>query len=86
MRTVYRRYGQRPEEPPDNLANTGKTRIIAPSPSRGGPGQPRATRSESVMSKGMDQKKQEKKKPAKSLKEKRAEKRDKKSEKGFAPT
>jgi hypothetical protein len=33
---------------------------------------------ESIMSKGMDQKKQEKKKPEKTLKEKRAEKKEKK--------
>jgi hypothetical protein len=34
---------------------------------------------EPVMSKGMDQKKQEKKKPEKTLKEKRAEKKEKKA-------
>ena len=37
------------------------------------------------MSKGMDQKKEQKKKPAKTGKEKKAEKRDKKTAKGFAP-
>ncbi len=36
------------------------------------------TTAEPVMSKGMDQKKQEKKKPEKTLKEKRAEKKEKK--------
>jgi len=40
---------------------------------------------ESDMSKGMDQKKQEKKKPAKTMKEKTPEKRDKKAGKAFAP-
>jgi hypothetical protein len=38
------------------------------------------------VSKGMDQKKQEKKKPAKTMKEKKAEKKDKKATKAFAPT
>ena len=37
------------------------------------------------MSKGMDQKKEQKKKPAKTMKEKKAEKREKKATKGFAP-
>ncbi len=37
------------------------------------------------VSKGMDQKKQEKKKPAKTMKEKKAEKKDKKATKAFAP-
>ena len=41
---------------------------------------------ETVMSKGLDKKKEQKKKPAKTLKEKRAEKSDKKANKGFAPT
>ena len=36
-----------------------------------------------LMSKGMNQKKQEKKKPAKTMQEKRAEKRAKKEERGF---
>ena len=38
-----------------------------------------------ALSKGMDQKKEQKKKPAKTGKEKKAEKRDKKTAKGFAP-
>jgi hypothetical protein len=37
------------------------------------------------MSKGMNQKKQDKKKPAKSLKEKRADKKAKKADRGFMP-
>ena len=41
---------------------------------------------ERLVSKGMDQKKQEKKKPAKTMKEKKAEKREKKATKAFAPT
>lgn len=40
---------------------------------------------EGPMSKGMNQKKEQKKKPAKTAKEKKAEKRDKKTVKGFAP-
>jgi len=40
---------------------------------------------ETAMSKGMDQKKQDKKKPAKTLKEKKAAKKDKKANKSFAP-
>jgi len=40
---------------------------------------------EKHMSKGMNQKKEQKKKPAKTMKEKKAEKRDKKTTKGFAP-
>lgn len=38
------------------------------------------------VSKGMDQKKEQKKKPAKTMKEKKAEKKDKKATKAFAPT
>lgn len=41
---------------------------------------------ERLVSKGMDQKKQEKKKPAKTMKEKKAEKKEKKATKAFAPT
>jgi len=40
---------------------------------------------EAEMSKGMNQKKDQKKKPAKTMKEKKAEKRDKKATKAFAP-
>ncbi|HRN62886.1 MAG TPA: hypothetical protein PLF73_10545, partial [Luteimonas sp.] len=38
------------------------------------------------MSKGLNQKKEQKKKPAKTMKEKKAEKRDKKASKPFSPT
>lgn len=41
---------------------------------------------EPIMSKGMDQKKEQKKKPAKTMKEKKAEKKDKKATRAFAPT
>jgi hypothetical protein len=44
------------------------------------------TAREMHVSKGMNQKKQEKKKPAKTMKEKKAEKKDKKTTKAFAPT
>ena len=44
-----------------------------------------STHQESVMSKGMDRKKEQKKKPAKTMKEKRAEKSEKKAGKAFAP-
>ena len=37
------------------------------------------------MSKGLNQKKEQKKKPAKTMKEKNAEKREKTATKGFAP-
>jgi hypothetical protein len=43
-------------------------------------------REECPMSKGLNQKKEQKKKPAKTMKEKRAEKRDKNNPKAFAPT
>jgi hypothetical protein len=45
----------------------------------------RRERGEKHMSKGLNQKKEQKKKPAKTMKEKKAEKRDKKATKGFAP-
>ena len=44
------------------------------------------TAKETHVTKGMDQKKEQKKKPAKTMKEKKAEKKDKKATKGFAPT
>jgi hypothetical protein len=41
---------------------------------------------EAPMTKGLNQKKEQKKKPAKTMKEKRAEKREKNAPKVFAPT
>jgi len=42
-------------------------------------------RQEDPMSKGLNQKKEQKKKPAKTMKEKKAEKREKNASKPFAP-
>jgi hypothetical protein len=51
---------------------------LPPAPARSTLGARSHDTAESIMSKGMDQKKQEKKKPEKTLKEKRAEKKEKK--------
>ncbi|MEG3191840.1 hypothetical protein [Lysobacter sp. D1-1-M9] len=46
---------------------------------------PPSHREDTIMSKGMDRKKEQKKKPAKTMKEKRADKSEKKAAKPFAP-
>lgn len=68
-------------EPVDNCGMAGRARskvTAAIAATAAAVDNPRCNRPEGVMSKGMDQKKNEKKQPTKTLKEKRAAKKEKK--------